>query len=243
MSNKLKLFLGIAYLLILTIFLYFLFSKIEINRLNDFIYYKELQISISNFIGDSLYLNLFSFFLFSITWVILLGFGSPLLIISGMFFGKWLGFSVSLISITIGTLILYIVADFFFKNLIKSYLDHRFSKYISLFKKNEFYYFFAFRFLGGLGIPFALQNTLPVIFNMKKSNYFFASFLGFIPHFFIWNTIGSGINNYIAESDKFSLLTFVLSKEIYIPLISFFILILISLFLRNKVFFEKNKNE
>ena len=138
MSNKLKLFLGIAYLLILTIFLYFLFSKIEINRLNDFIYYKELQISISNFIGDSLYLNLFSFFLFSITWVILLGFGSPLLIISGMFFGKWLGFSVSLISITIGTLILYIVADFFFKNLIKSYLDHRFSKYISLFKKNEF---------------------------------------------------------------------------------------------------------
>ena len=114
MSNKLKLFLGIAYLLILTIFLYFLFSKIEINRLNDFIYYKELQISISNFIGDSLYLNLFSFFLFSITWVILLGFGSPLLIISGMFFGKWLGFSVSLISITIGTLILYIVADFFF---------------------------------------------------------------------------------------------------------------------------------
>ena len=40
----------------------FLFSKIEINRLNDFIYYKELQISISNFIGDSLYLNLFSFF-------------------------------------------------------------------------------------------------------------------------------------------------------------------------------------
>ena len=78
---------------------------------------------------------------------------------------------------------------------------------------------------------------------MKKSNYFFASFLGFVPHFFIWNTIGSGINNYIAESDKFSLLTFVLSKEIYIPLISFFILILISLFLRNKIFFEKNKNE
>ena len=240
MSNKLKLFLGIAYLLILTIFLYFLFSKIEINRLNDFIYYKELQISISNFIGDSLYLNLFSFFLFSITWVILLGFGSPLLIISGMFFGKWLGFSVSLISITIGTLILYIVADFFFKNLIKSYLDHRFSKYISLFKKNEFYYFFAFRFLGGLGIPFALQNTLPVIFNMKKSNYFFASFLRFIPIFFIWNTIGAGLNEYIKQTDSFSFFSLLSNKEIYIPIILFVIVILISGIIKRRIFDKKN---
>tara|TARA_Y100001970_G_scaffold76036_1_gene96463 strand:+ start:1774 stop:2502 length:729 start_codon:yes stop_codon:yes gene_type:complete len=241
MSNKLKFFLGIAYLLILTIFLYFLFSKIEISRLNDFIYYKELQISINNFIGDNLYLNLFSFFLFSIIWIILLGFGSPLLIISGIFFGKWLGFLVSLISVTIGTLILYIIANFFFKNLVKSYLETRFSKFISLFKKNEFYYFFAFRFLGGLGIPFGLQNTLPVIFNMKKSNYFFASLFGFIPHFFIWNTIGSGINDFIAQSEEFSIINLVLTKEIYMPLIAIFVLVLISLFLKNKIFFEKKE--
>ena len=241
MSNKLKFFLGIAYLLILTIFLYFLFSKIEISRLNDFIYYKELQISINNFIGDNLYLNLFSFFLFSIIWIILLGFGSPLLIISGIFFGKWLGFLVSLISVTIGTLILYIIANFFFKNLVKSYLETRFSKFISLFKKNEFYYFFAFRFLGGLGIPFGLQNTLPVIFDMKKSNYFFASLFGFIPHFFIWNTIGSGINDFIAQSEEFSIINLVLTKEIYMPLIAIFVLVLISLFLKNKIFFEKKE--
>ncbi len=241
MSNKLKFFLGIAYLLILTIFLYFLFSKIEISRLNDFIYYKELQISINNFIGDNLYLNLFSFFLFSIIWIILLGFGSPLLIISGIFFGKWLGFLVSLISVTIGTLILYIIANFFFKNLVKSYLETRFSKFISLFKKNEFFYFFAFRFLGGLGIPFGLQNTLPVIFNMKKSNYFFASLFGFIPHFFIWNTIGSGINDFIAQSEEFSIINLVLTKEIYMPLIAIFVLVLISLFLKNKIFFEKKE--
>ena len=241
MSKNLKFFLGIAYLLILTIFLYFLFSKIEISRLNDFIYYKELQISINNFIGDNLYLNLFSFFLFSIIWIILLGFGSPLLIISGIFFGKWLGFLVSLISVTIGTLILYIIANFFFKNLVKSYLETRFSKFISLFKKNEFYYFFAFRFLGGLGIPFGLQNTLPVIFNMKKSNYFFASLFGFIPHFFIWNTIGSGINDFIAQSEEFSIINLVLTKEIYMPLIAIFVLVLISLFLKNKIFFEKKE--
>ena len=240
MSNKLKLFLGIAYLLILTIFLYFLFSKIEINRLNDFIYYKELQISISNFIGDSLYLNLFSFFLFSITWVILLGFGSPLLIISGMFFGKWLGFSVSLISITIGTLILYIVADFFFKNLIKSYLDHRFSKYISLFKKNEFYYFFIYRFIGGLGVPFGLQNLIPVLFGMGKMNYFLSSFFGFIPGFFIFNNIGAGLNSYVEQSDNFNMLEFILTPGIYLPILMFACLMILSLIIKKRFFDDRN---
>tara|TARA_B100001564_G_C20627759_1_gene665523 strand:+ start:527 stop:1249 length:723 start_codon:yes stop_codon:yes gene_type:complete len=240
MSNKLKIFLGFTYLLILTIFLYFLFSKIEINRLGDFVYYKELQLNISKFIGDNLYLNLVSFFLFSLIWIVLLGFGSPLLIISGIFFGQWLGFFISLISFSIGTLLLYIVANFFFKDLVKSFLEIKFSKYISIFKKNEFYYFFAFRFLGGLGIPFGLQNILPVIFDMRKINYFFGSFFGFIPHFFIWNTIGSGINNYIEQSDKFSFLKFISNKEIFIPLISIVILILISFFLKNKIFNEKN---
>ena len=43
MSNKLKIFLGFSYLLILIAFLYFIFSFIEINRLNEFSYYKELQ--------------------------------------------------------------------------------------------------------------------------------------------------------------------------------------------------------
>ena len=33
----------------------------------------------------------------------------------------------------------------------------------------------------------------------KNHNYFFASFIGFIPHFFIWNSIGAGINKFIKD--------------------------------------------
>ena len=40
-----------------------------------------------------------------------------------------------------------------------------------------------FRLAGGLGIPFGPQNILPVIFDIKKINYFFASLLGFVPMF------------------------------------------------------------
>jgi uncharacterized membrane protein YdjX (TVP38/TMEM64 family) len=237
MSKKLKLFLGTSYLLILFTFLYFVFLQIEISRLNDFSYYKELQVNIDSLIGNKLYINLLIFFVFSIVWVTLLGFGSPLLIISGIFFGKWIGTFVSVISISLGALILYIIANFFFKDLINKLLEKKFSKYIDLFKKNEFYYFFIFRLVGGLGLPFPLQNTLPVIFNMKKINYFFASIFGFVPGMFILVSIGSGINKFIKQSDSFSFVDLILSKEIYLPIIFFIIFILISLVIK-KIFFN-----
>jgi len=241
MSNKLKLFLGISYLLILFTFLYFIFLQIEISRLNDFSYYKELQVNIDRLIGDKLYINLIIFFVFSTVWVVLLGFGSPLLIISGILFGKWIGTFASVISISLGALILYAIVNFFFKDLINKLLEKKFSKYINLFKKNEFYYFFIFRLIGGLGLPFPLQNTLPVIFNMKKMNYFFASILGFIPSMFIMVSIGSGINKFIKESESFNFMNLITSKEIYFPIIIFIIFILISLVVKKIYFNVKNK--
>ena len=118
MNKKLKLFLGISYLLILFIFLYFVFMQIEISRLNDFSYYKEVQTNIDSFIGNKLYINLTIFFIFTVIWIALLGFGSPLLIISGILFGKWIGTAISVFSISLGALVLYTIVNFFFKNLI-----------------------------------------------------------------------------------------------------------------------------
>ena len=236
MSKKLKLFLGISYILILFFFLYLIFSYIEVTRLNDFLYFKELQSSLENVVSQNFYINLIIFFLFSVIWVSLLGFGSPLLIVSGILFGKWIGSVISVLGISVGALILYSLANFFFKDLIKNLLNERFLKYLNLFKKNEFYYFLIFRFTGGLGIPFGLQNLLPVIFDMKKSNYFFASFLGFIPTFFIMNSIGSGLNEFIKQADSFSIINLILNKEIYLPISFFFLILIISIFIRKRVF-------
>ena len=240
MSKKLKFFLGITYLFILLIFLYFIFSKIEISRLSDFLYYKELQADLEIFVGKNIYINLFLFFIFAIIWVMLLGFGSPLLIISGILFGKWLGTFVSIISISLGALALYSLANFFFADLVHKIFKKKFSKYIDLFKKNEFYYYFIYRFVGGLGVPFFLQNTLPVLFNMKKSSYFFSSMLGFIPGFFVFNTIGSGLNKYVKESESFNFIDLILNKEVYLPLIMFICLIFVSLVIKKKVFDDKS---
>ena len=236
MNKNIKITLGSIYLIILIIFLYFIFSKFDISRIGDFSYYKEIQINLEEIIGKNLTINLILFSVFSVIWVVLLGFGSPLLILSGILFGKWVGTIISTVSISVGALSLYIIASYFFNDLVNQILKDRFEKYIERFQKNEFFYFFAFRFAGGLGIPFFLQNVLPVIFKMKNYNYFFASFSGFIPGFFIWNTIGAGINKFIKEANEFNFINLILSKEIYFPLIIFIILILGSLMIKKKFF-------
>ena len=82
MSKSLKIFLGISYIIILFIFLFLIFSYIELSRLDDFSYYKELQFNIEK-ISQNIYLNVLIFF-FCVVWVSLLGFGSPILLISGI---------------------------------------------------------------------------------------------------------------------------------------------------------------
>ncbi len=240
MSKNLKIFLGISYLIILFAFLYFIFTGIEVDRLNDFSYYKGLQKDLSDYVGENIIINLIYFFIFAVIWVTLLGFGSPLLIISGILFGQWIGTFASVISISVGALILYTIGNFFFRDLVKKILEQKFDKYIQLFNKNEFYYFFIYRFIGGLGVPFGLQNLIPILFGMKKVNYFFSSLFGFIPGFFIFNTIGAGLNSYVEQSESFNILDFILTPVIYLPILMFACLMAISLIIKKKFFDDKN---
>ena len=240
MSKNLKIFLGGSYLIILFSFLYFIFTVIDVTRLSDFTYYKEVQSNLSTFISTNIIINLIYFFIFAVIWVALLGFGSPILLISGILFGQILGTIISVISISIGALVLYSIGNFFFRDLVKSILEKKFQKYIQLFQKNEFFYFFIYRFIGGLGVPFGLQNLIPILFGMKKMNYFFSSFFGFIPGFFIINTIGSGLNSYISQADNFSIIELILTPEIYLPIIMFSLLMILSLFIKKKYFENAN---
>ena len=240
MSNNLKIFLGISYLLILFAFLYFIFTSIQINRLDDFSYYKELQVDLDAYISSKIIINLIYFFIFATIWVSLLGFGSPILIFSGILFGQWLGTFISAISISLGALILYSIGDFFFRDLVKKSLEKKFEKYIQLFQKNELYYFFIYRFVGGLGVPFGFQNLIPILFGMKKINYFLASLFGLIPSIFILNTIGAGLNSYVEEAQFFNIIDFVLSPEIYLPILMFAGLMIMSLIIKKFFFDDSN---
>ena len=75
---------------------------------------------------------------------------------------------------------------------------------------------------------------------MKKRNYFLSSCFGFIPSFFIMNTIGAGLNIYVKQTSNFSMMSFILSKEIYLPILMFVILMILSLLIKKKFFDVRN---
>ena len=75
---------------------------------------------------------------------------------------------------------------------------------------------------------------------MRKSNYFFSSLLGFIPGFFIFNTIGAGLNTYVEKYENFSFFKLMLTSEIYFPILMFIVLMVLSLLIKKKFFTDVN---
>ena len=75
---------------------------------------------------------------------------------------------------------------------------------------------------------------------MKKINYFFSSFFGFVPGFFIFNTIGAGLNTYVAKAENFNFLKLILTPDIYFPILMFIVLIILSVIIKKRFFKDEN---
>ena len=96
-----------------------------------------------------------------------------------------------------------------------------------------------YRFAGGGGIPYGIQNVLPVLFNISIKNYFIGTFLGSWPTMFITVALGAGIEKYIDTNENLSFLKIISSPDIYLPILAFVLMILIG-FVVKKLFFNKN---
>jgi len=216
--------------------MFVIFSNFDFKDLTDINFFKNNQQLLNDFKSKNIFLLLVLFSIFSIIWILLLGFGTPIALVSGFIFGKWLGTLVSIVSLSVGATLLYCLADFFFKDFIKNKLSKKIEKFISLFNKNDFLYFTLFRFTGG-GLPFAAQNVLPVIFNMKIKNYFFSTLIGLVPGIFIINSLGAGLGNFIDRNDSIVWSELIKDPEIYFPILVF-IGVLIIATLINKIFFN-----
>jgi uncharacterized membrane protein YdjX (TVP38/TMEM64 family) len=237
-STKLKLILGTIYLIILSIGLYFLFTSIDIKDLMSYEFIRSNKDVILKYKNENFLFLTLSFFVFSIIWVLLLGFVMPLLIFSGFVFGKWWGIMIALTATTIGSTLLYALVGFFFKDAIKEKLAPKFSKLKEFFMKNDILYFTSFRFIGGGGTPYAIQNILPILFNMSIKNYVIATFIGSMPSMFVTVALGSGIESVIDQNDELKISTVFLSPEIYIPIIAFFVIFVIAFAIR-KFYFKQ----
>ena len=225
-------------MVIISFGLYFLFSVVDIKNLMSYDFIKLNKDIILKYKNENFLFLTIIFFIFSIVWILLLGFATPLLIFSGFVFGKWFGTLIVTFSLTIGATILYLFASYFLKDLIIETFSKKFYSLSEKFKKNEFIFFLIYRFVGG--IPFSIANILPVLFNVKLKNYFFGTFFGILPTLFVGTTLGSGIEKIINENEIapsfFDILT---SKHVYYPILGFFIILIIALIARKKNYQNK----
>ena len=237
-SINLKLILGIIYLTIISAGVYFLLTKIDVKDLMSYEFIRLNKDVILKYKSENFLFLSVIFFIFSTLWILLLGFAMPLLIFSGFVFGKWWGILIVLISTTIGATLLYVLVSYFFRDLIEEKLATKFSKLKKFFIKNDVIYFMSYRFAGGFGTPYAIQNILPVLFNMSVKNYIIATLVGSAPSMFVTVALGSGIENIIDKNEKLSITNVVGSPEIYIPVIGFFVILFVTLIIK-KIYFNK----
>ena len=236
-SKKIKLFVGLFYISAVSLFLYFIFSKFSLQEITSYDFIKNNRAYFFDLKQSNSVLLVILFILFSIIWVFAAGFGSPIALFAGFIFGKWLGLIFLVIGMTIGATGLYVFANFFLKEMIRDKFLSRFKNLEEKFKKSEFIYLLIFRFIGG--IPFALSNVLPCIFNVKISNFFWATLIGLVPQLFLVVSIGSGLEKVIDQNLEVpSIKDLITSPDIYIPIFAFIVLLIITIFIR-KLFYKK----
>ncbi len=238
MTKNVKIAVGLIYILCLGLILYGFFNFVDVTRLNDYSYIREkTQFLISIKDQNPIWFAIL-FILFCVLWILLLGFATPISLVAGFLFGKAYGTLVSVFGFTLGCTLLYLLANQYFKDFILEKLSNKISKFKHMFNKNEFLYFMIFRFAGGGGTPFAIQNLLPVLFNMKVKNYFFSTLIGLFPMVFILCAIGSGIENIVDNNIDPNFYSMIQNKDIFFPILGFFAIIIISFLLR-KIYFNK----
>jgi uncharacterized membrane protein YdjX (TVP38/TMEM64 family) len=155
----------------------------------------------------------------------------------GFIFGKWIGTILVVLGLSIGATFIYLFGNYFLKELIREKFLNKFQNLEQKFKKSEFIFLLVYRFIGG--IPWQLSCLLPTLFNVKLSNFFFATLIGIIPQIFLAVSIGSGLEKVIDQNLEAPRITdIIFSSDIYLPILAFVVLIILSIFLRK--FFYKN---
>ena len=130
-ATKIKIFVGLFYLIAVCLFLYFFFSKFSLQEITSYEFIKNNRDYFFGLKQSNLILISILFVLFCIVWTLVGGFGSPIVLFGGFIFGNWLGTLFLIIGMSIGATGLYIFANYFLKDLIKE-------KFLTKFKSLEF---------------------------------------------------------------------------------------------------------
>ena len=236
--NYKKFLIFLVYLIFILIF-YNFFLNFQFDKKKIITFFIDNKEILDSFIKDNpIKLNIF-FFLFSVIWTILLGFGLPTMILSAYLFNPIYATLILVTSKTVGVSFIYL---FFNKIFIKSLIGYFNLKKINkkrlskLFKKNELYYLILFRLFPG--VPVQIVDVLPLLLGVKFRNYVLSKFFGsLLPHFLLINFFNKLFKN--IDKNLTSNLNFSITSELFVAFFIFCLFILINIFIKKKLKFTK----
>jgi len=143
---------------------------------------------------DNYFISISAFFFFLICYSV---FSLPGLLIftcmSGYLFGIYYGFIISILSLTFGSLVFFILSKILFKYFFIKYYEkyaQNINKYIS---NSTVEYLIIFRLVPGP--PLMVQNMILSLLDISIFKFLLSTFIGFTPIFLTSVIIGNKIKN------------------------------------------------
>ena len=117
--KSIKILIGMTYLIVVSIFLFWFFSNFSIEEITNYKFIQSNRDYFINIKNKNLLLISILFTLLTLLWVFMLGFGSPVALLGGFIFGKWIGTFLVALGCSFGSSLLYLFGSYFLKDLIK----------------------------------------------------------------------------------------------------------------------------
>ena len=150
--------------------------------------------------------------------------------LSGYLYGAYYGYFISIISITFGSLVFFLISKKFFKYFFYKYYEkysNNINKYI---QKSSIEYLIIFRMIPGA--PLGIQNFLLSLLNINISKFILVTTIGFTPYIFASSFIGNKINNInLIKELKFN---DILSLDLIILILIVFVILFVRIKYKNK---------
>ena len=135
-AKKTKIIIGLCYLTLVSFFLLMFFSKFSIDEITSYDFIRDNRLYFQELKNSNLFLVSIIFLIFTILWVFpFLGFGSPIALLGGFMFGKWLGTIIVVIGLSVGATFLYMFGNYFLKDLIRQKFLNKYENLERRFKK------------------------------------------------------------------------------------------------------------
>lgn len=227
MKNK-KLLI-IALILLIFIWTIYITNKDFFSLSNLF---KNID-SVNNFINANLVL---SFIIYVIAYIFLVicnfPFASMLSLTGGFLLGTWLGGIGIIIGASIGSFIVFVIANFFFKDFLERKILFKYPLIVKYFKENQIELMLLIRLVPG--IPFFAQNLILAALNANKYKFITTTFLSLAPWAFVFSSIGQGLDEIFYEGQSLGL-KFIMQPQYVLPISLIIFLVIIILVFKKKI--------